>query len=1812
MRNKYLLILFLVTSFFGYGQYNYVEVDDTYTPERLIKEVLVNAGCDLVSNVRYQYGSGALGSEQVKAAGYFNRNGSSFPFDEGIVLGTDVVSDLEGPSPGGSARVTSPNQYRWTGDQDLLDLINDAGGWPTRPVTPTDMRSTVIDFEFIPVQPTVNFEYLFGSHSYYRGCNFDCGNGAMFGAWLIDLTTGVGENLAKVPGTNQPISISTVRDNDKTNPSNCDPGVGSVNPQFFGNAYGTGVNQLPLASSPISLPGQTVAMTSMTANVVVGRRYRIKLAVIDFCPNRSHTSAVFFKAGSFDIGNLDLGTPVLIADDNGLCVGDSHTLRSGLDPLLFAFEWYKDGVVIPGATGPNLVVTETGDYKVVGFIPTIPDCFMESDPVRVEFYDYVNILQPSNLELCPNAGASTRFDLIDAVANVTTNPNMLFKFYTSQQNALDDVNAIPDVYMLANNAAVPVTIWVRAYEEGNPCPDVESFTLNFLNCNLALNPLPDLTICEGDPVQTFDLTVQTPLVYNNAVGYSVTYHLSSADANTNQNAIPAGNLATYNGSHGDRIWVRVTNDNNPLAYGVGSFFLYRYQLPLTKTTILPITACEIGATGTATFDLNLAYTTVPVAAVDVSLEFYSSQQDAVLGNTAVALPVNYTGSAGTIYVRVRNLNGDCFKIVPLQLQIVNTPVANQIAPLTYCDLNNDGFGQFNLDATRVLIAGNPLPANAIVTFHETQNDANANVNRIFNTGTYVNKVKDQQTIYVRVGFTNSTCYNTVTLQLIVNKTPAITPIGFIEVCDINNDFVEVVNLRSKESVLLTGLNAANFTVTYHTNAQNALSGTGVIANPTAFSTSVAREVWVRVVDNTTGCFVTSKIELRLIEMPVVANPLPTYSVCDKDANGFEVFDLASKKNSIVGVSQGLDVTFHYTNADAQAGINPLPNQYQNVSPNVQTIYVRVSNGSSGCFVITTMKLEVLAAPVVNVPTTPFVICSDSGFGTINLFLYGKDLLDAMNENYTFKFYETQANAIDDVNSINNVVAYNNLNPNNPVVWIRYEDPDTDCFTVYPIHFELVTPPRLPVSLPKLVECDVLGNTQDQSTLFDLTVQEAAMLAVQNSPGTYQLRYFTSLAAAQNNTNWIVDPTQFQNTVNPQEIWIRIENTDKAGNCNRIISFQIEVVSPLVLQQPAIIELCDTALPNDGSMEIDLTVREYDLFGGQPPFGAVITYYRTLADAQNGWNNIGNPKQFYNNTNPQTIYIAVENQYGCRSITTLTVRVLPLPEPNMNPTPLELCEDADLRDQGIFGQAFFDLTSAESDLSNYSDYVYEYYVSESGANNKDTGTRINDPEQFFSGSSKVWVRVENRFQTTDRSCYVVVELELIVNEWPIVGPMTPLTACMDQPTPTTKFNLHDKDAEAVAGNKEKDNLIVKYYGFEEDAFNDVNPLPYTFENTTQTRQTIWVRVENTETGCFDIASLLLQIEEAVYAFKPQDTEFCETDYVNDGHSLVDLTVLSSEIIGGQPLAADLLVRYERWDGTPINNPLNVQVYNGEVIRAVVYNDDPNLYCTATVEFTVRFKDAPEVKPLVDGIICFEYRDSSQLINGHYLDTGIPTDVNYTFDWTRNGVAVTTNDADILEDGRRIYVKRPGTYQVVVTGTNGCTTTRSAEVVQASAITIDEIKLTDSFGDTNAIEVIAYAGPGVLLEYKLDNGSWQDSNIFLDVTPGEHTVYVRTKDGLSCEASKVVTIMDYPKYFTPNNDGYNDTWNIWSLKNQPDAKIYIFDRFGKLIKQLSPAGAGWDGTFNGKPLPSTDYWFKAEYVDPKTGLNKEVTGHFSLKR
>ena len=88
---------------------------------------------------------------------------------------------------------------------------------------------------------------------------------------------------------------------------------------------------------------------------------------------------------------------------------------------------------------------------------------------------------------------------------------------------------------------------------------------------------------------------------------------------------------------------------------------------------------------------------------------------------------------------------------------------------------------------------------------------------------------------------------------------------------------------------------------------------------------------------------------------------------------------------------------------------------------------------------------------------------------------------------------------------------------------------------------------------------------------------------------------------------------------------------------------------------------------------------------------------------------------------------------------------------------------------------------------------------------------------------------------------------------------------------------------------------------------------------------------------------------------------------------------------------------------------------------------------------------------------------------------------------------------------------------------------------------------------------------------------------------------------------VSVIGYPKFFTPNGDGINDTWQVEGVTFQPNSKIYIFDKFGKLLKKIDPNGLGWDGIYNGKVLPATDYWFMVELDDGRTHR-----GHFSLVR
>jgi gliding motility-associated-like protein len=134
-----------------------------------------------------------------------------------------------------------------------------------------------------------------------------------------------------------------------------------------------------------------------------------------------------------------------------------------------------------------------------------------------------------------------------------------------------------------------------------------------------------------------------------------------------------------------------------------------------------------------------------------------------------------------------------------------------------------------------------------------------------------------------------------------------------------------------------------------------------------------------------------------------------------------------------------------------------------------------------------------------------------------------------------------------------------------------------------------------------------------------------------------------------------------------------------------------------------------------------------------------------------------------------------------------------------------------------------------------------------------------------------------------------------------------------------------------------------------------------------------------------------------------------------------------------------------------------------------------------------------------------------------------------------------------------------------------------------------------------------------EYAINNGVFQDDAIFMNVPPGINTVIINDKNGCGITDPIEFLVVGYPKFFTPNGDGTNDDWNVKGIETLNNPVVFIFDRYGKLLKQLGAADA-WDGNYNGQQMPSTDYWFRFEYGEQEDNLMVAKTRktHFSLKR
>ena len=323
--------------------------------------------------------------------------------------------------------------------------------------------------------------------------------------------------------------------------------------------------------------------------------------------------------------------------------------------------------------------------------------------------------------------------------------------------------------------------------------------------------------------------------------------------------------------------------------------------------------------------------------------------------------------------------------------------------------------------------------------------------------------------------------------------------------------------------------------------------------------------------------------------------------------------------------------------------------------------------------------------------------------------------------------------------------------------------------------------------------------------------------------------------------------------------------------------------------------------------------------------------------------------------------------------------------------------------------------------------------------------------------------------------------------------------------------------------------------------------------------------------------------------------------------LNLREWDEEISGNQE---NVIVEYYTTDqnaiaGEAITNPGNFQISEETRIFVRVI-DSQSLCASVVISLDLTESLLPEDVLAPQTIICLD--PDGNLAENIQVGEDLGSDFEYTW----------FGDGSIISNTALLEISNLPAYREIVLEIltdSGCVVEFSTSLVFSAppqSVEISKEGSDFSGGYTLTASLDTGEGDAVDYQYRLDNGAWQASEVFRNVQQGWHRISARDVNACGETTSEEIYLFGYPRFFTPNNDGYNDSWRISNNEDIQVLEIFIFDRYGKLLKHIPAGGAGWDGTFNGRDMPSNDYWFKLKFVDLRDGSQQEFSGNFSLKR
>ena len=642
-----------------------------------------------------------------------------------------------------------------------------------------------------------------------------------------------------------------------------------------------------------------------------------------------------------------------------------------------------------------------------------------------------------------------------------------------------------------------------------------------------------------------------------------------------------------------------------------------------------------------------------------------------------------------------------------------------------------------------------------------------------------------------------------------------------------------------------------------------------------------------------------------------------------------------------------------------------------------------------------------------------------------------------------------------------------------------------------------------------------------------------------------------------------------------------------------------VTSPITLKQ------CDD--DTDGISDFNLTEKN-DFISANFAL-ETFTYFTTFAAANSNNTTFQIITPTLYNSGNGTVWVRVTNANNCFSVAQLNliVSVTQINSATFH-RDFTVCDDNLPSDTD--GISAFDFSSVTTDIQALlpppiSNYSISYYPNEADALAESNEIlTISNYRNVIINQQDIYVRVDS---TIDNACFGLGPfVTLTVEALPIAHPITTFKECDDATNDGIyTFSTTTLESDLLLG---QTNVTIVYLDALNNPLQDANgvfitsPFPATF---TTTSQTIKVVMTNNTTAttigipCFDETTIqfIIDILPNANPIPAALVTVCddEVDPLDqDGLITFNTTTFEATILNGQ---TGMTVTYTLQNGTVLTT-LAPTFTTGTQNVLVTVTNPLNTTCPSTVIIPFVVNPVPNINLVGDELVCTNLPTFLVTIDAGIIDGTSITD--YSYQWYLDGTILPT------ETSYSLIVNTGGIYTVdVTTIPEGCTRTRTITVVSSNIASIENITVVD-LTDINSVEILV-SGTGDYV-YALDDSAFQTSNFFTNVTMGIHIIYVKDLNGCGT-AIQEISVLGVPQFFTPNGDGFNDTWNIKGANEQfySNAIITIFDRFGKLIKQMTPFGPGWDGTYNGNNIIADDYWYSIKFDEYRS-----AKGHFSLKR